>query len=174
MQPAVFFDRDDTLVQDTGYLHKIADFKWVSGAKTALQTITRAGIPIFIITNQGGIGKGLFSIQDMHSFNQYLCAQARNAGAKITDIAFCPHHPEAVIEEFKTPCDCRKPEAGMILALAQKWQIDTHKSVVIGDRNSDIEAGRKAGCTSFLLEPKTSLPCLAEKAISHIIGENKR
>ena len=165
---AVFFDRDDTLVKDTGYMYKIADFQWREGAISALLRLHTENIPIFIATNQGGIGKGLFTLAQMHAFHDHLQEKARTEGIQITDIAFCPHHPEAVIAEWAPPCNCRKPKPGMLETLAQKWQIDLGASVMIGDKLSDIQAGERAGCHALRLTTNTNLPELADIAIKII------
>jgi len=169
-QGAVFFDRDDTLIHDTGYMFKISDFQWLKGATESLCALSAASIPIFIVTNQGGIGKGLFTLAQMHAFHDHLCSQASKAGSHITDIAYCPHHPEAVIAELKTPCKCRKPQAGLFFDLAEKWEINLAASVMIGDRLSDIQAGQNAGCTAWHLTPQTALTDLTAQAIMHIKG----
>ena len=171
MTAAVFLDRDDTILVDTGYMHELNDFAWRKGAEESLRLFYRLGLPIFVVTNQGGIGRGLFTEAQMHLFHEKLRAEARILGAEIKDIAFCPHHPLAVNEELRTPCRCRKPEPGMILALAEKWQIDLPRSFVIGDKQSDIGAGRAAGCASFLVGPDQSLLDVARTAMAeaHLI-----
>src|SRR5262245_50252464 len=118
---AVILDRDGTLVVDRGYTYRIEDFAWVKGADAALRRLNRSGIPVFIATNQGGIGLGLFTEVAMQQFHSHLCAEAVRSGGKITDIAFCPHHPDATAPAYRTPCRCRKPAPGMILDLAEKW-----------------------------------------------------
>ena len=162
---AVFFDRDNTLTKDDGYCHKIADFAWIDGASEALARLTRAQIPVFIVTNQGGIGKGIFTTQQMHDFNNHLQTQAQLAGGHIHDIAFCPHHPQALLAQDRH-CSCRKPQAGLITALAQKWDITLADSVMIGDRDSDVSAGQQAGCHSYLFDPKTNLDALVKTIIA--------
>jgi len=157
MTAALFLDRDDTVVADTGYMSDIADFKWIEGAPQALKFAREQNIQVFIVTNQGGIARGFYTEAQMHIFHQMLIDQAEQAGGAITDIGFCPHHPLAIIPELKTPCACRKPEAGMLIQLAEKWQIDLSRSVMIGDRDSDVIAGRTAGCHSVLFDPKTNL-----------------
>ena len=77
---------------------------------------------------------------------------ARLVGGGIQDIAYCPHHPLAVTDALKTPCRCRKPEPGLLFDLADKWQIDLGRSVMVGDRDSDVEAGQRAGCHSYLFD----------------------
>lgn len=173
MTAAVFLDRDDTLLIDTGYMHKLDDFAWREGAVDSLRLFYQIGLPIFVITNQGGIGRGLFSEAHMHAFHNKLLTEAHFIGAEIKDIAFCPHHPLAVSEELRTPCRCRKPKPGMILALAEKWKINLNQSIVIGDKPSDIEAGQAAGCASFLVSPDQSLLDVTRTALAkgNMLGE---
>ncbi len=150
--PAIFLDRDDTLNVDVEYTYKLADFRWVPGAPEALRLFTDAGLDMFIVTNQGGIGQGLFTENDMHRFNDHLIAEAAKQGGHIKDVAFCPHHPEAVISTLLTPCPYRKPGHLMIMDLAKKWSLDLANSVMIGDRDSDVAAGRAAGCHAYLFD----------------------
>jgi len=164
-RPAVFLDRDNTLTHDEGYTYKLQDFSWKAGALEGLKCFADAGLLLFIITNQGGIGRELFSEADMHAFNNKLCSDAAQAGAAITDIAFCPHHPKAITAALRGPCDCRKPAAGMIFQLAKKWHIDCTRSLVIGDRPSDVEAGNKAGCHSYLIDDSQRLDEFANQLL---------
>lgn len=162
---AVFFDRDNTLTRDEGYCHLVSDFAWMPEAELALARLHQAGIPVFIITNQGGIAKEIFTSAQMQTFHDHLCGQAIKAGGKITDIAHCPHHPDALMAG-EAPCTCRKPQAGLFFALADKWDIALHQSVMIGDRDSDVQAGQNAGCHSYLYDPKTSLDRLVKQVIA--------
>lgn len=164
MRPAIFLDRDNTLTFDEGYCHKVEDFAWMPGAVEALRLFHKAGLPVFIVTNQSGIARGIFDKQDMQAFNDHLCAQAEKEGALIQDIAFCPHHPDAADEEMRH-CTCRKPDTGLFTYLAAKWQIDLHRSVMIGDRDTDIMAGEKAGCHAYLYDKSSSLAELAKQIL---------
>ena len=169
----VFFDRDNTLTKDDGYCHKISDFQWLRGAAHSLALLHHHNIPVFIVTNQGGIAKGLFKEADMQAFHDHLCNKAEEAGGKITDIAFCPHHPEAENASLQN-CDCRKPGIAMLTSLAEKWQIDLTKSVMIGDRKSDYQAGITAGMASYLSSPDDDLTRLVTKIIAtHFEGEKE-
>ena len=164
-KPAIFLDRDNTLIHDDGYVFEIEKFAWANGATAALKRFHNANIPVFIVTNQGGIGLGIFSEDKMHQFNNYLISSASKAGGLISDIAFCPHHPLSPDPAMAAPCRCRKPEPGLLFDLARKWQIDLSASVMIGDRKSDIEAGQRAGTHAYLLT-KNNLDELAKQVIS--------
>jgi D-glycero-D-manno-heptose 1,7-bisphosphate phosphatase len=162
--PAVFLDRDSTLNVDHGYTHKVEDFAWMPGAPKALALFHRHGIACFIVTNQGGIGKGLYTESDMAAFNDHLCHEAKRAGGRITDIAFCASHPDAAAAQLRAPSPRRKPAPGMILELAEKWNVDLATSVMIGDRDSDVVAGQAAGCHAYLFDG-TDLAALARDVV---------
>ena len=166
-QPAIFLDRDDTLNIDVQYTHKISDFCWVRGAPEALQLFSEAGLDVFIVTNQGGIGRGIFTESDMHRFNDHLIAEAAAKGGQIKDVAFCPHHPMAVTRNLLTPCPYRKPGHQMITDLAEKWSLNLAASVMIGDRESDVAAGKAAGCHTYLFDG-SNLHELAR----HVLGQH--
>lgn len=173
LRPAIFLDRDGVINVDHGYPHKLEHFAFMPDAETAIKHAHDKNIPIFIVTNQGGIGRGLFSEAEMHAFNDHLCAAAKMAGGAIKDIAFCPHHPEAVTRSLKTPCDYRKPGPGMILDLAEKWSLDLAQSIMIGDRQSDVDAGKAAGCHAYLFDG-ADLATLARHVITTHFPERAR
>ncbi|MDA7598664.1 HAD family hydrolase [Alphaproteobacteria bacterium] len=164
-RPAIFLDRDDTLNLDEGYTQKISDFGWIKGAPEALRLFKNAGLDVYIVTNQGGIGRGIFTQEQMQNFNDHLCAEAIKIGGVIKDVAWCPHHPLAVDPALAGPCDHRKPGPGMILGLAKKWDIDLGSSVMIGDRDTDVAAGRAAGCHAYLFDG-TDLETLARHVLT--------
>ena len=164
-KPAIFLDRDNTLIHDDGYIYEIKKFAWINGAAAALKRFHEANIPVFIVTNQGGIGRGIFSEDQMHQFNNHMIAAANKVGGLITDIAFCPHHPLSPDPAMAIACGCRKPEPGLLFKLAQKWKIDLSASVMIGDRDSDVEAGRRAGTNSYLFA-QNNLDDLAKQVMS--------
>lgn len=151
-QPAIFLDRDDTLTLDEGYSQRISDFGWVPGAAETLALLNRLQLDVYIVTNQGGIGREIFTEAEMHAFNNHLCAEAKLIGGHIKDVAFCPHHPLAPNPALRGPCDHRKPGPGMIRSLAKKWNIDLARSVIIGDRDTDVAAGHAAGCHGYLFD----------------------
>ena len=172
-KPAIFLDRDNTLINDDGYIFAIEKFSWINGASAALKRFHDADIPVFIVTNQGGIGRGIFSERQMHQFNDHLVTTAGKAGGFITDIAFCPHHPLSPDPAMAAACRCRKPEPGLLFDLAQKWEIDLATSVMIGDRDSDVKAGKRAGMHTYLFT-ENNLDDLAKKVMySHFSYQNK-
>lgn len=165
VQPAIFLDRDETLTVDKGYTYKVSEFQWKAGAPEALKLFKEAGLPLFIVTNQGGIALGYFTEADMHAFHAHLQTEAAKFDVAFTDIAFCPHHPDAKDSSKDGPCTCRKPEPGLLFALAEKWDIDLSSSVMIGDRQSDIGVGQNAGCAAYFdCDFEAGRPTIADQA----------
>lgn len=145
MRAAVFLDRDGVINVDGGHTHRVEDFAFVPCADAAIRLAHEAGFPVFIVTNQGGIGLGLYDEETMQRFHRHLQAEVAATGGHIADIAFCPHHPQA-LSPMMRECDCRKPKPGMLLALAERHGIALERSVMIGDRETDMEAAQAAGC----------------------------
>lgn len=142
---AIFLDRDGVINDDDDYVHKISDFKFISGVFEACQCFKKQGFKIIIITNQAGIGRGFYSENDFQHLNQWMVQKFQERGVKINGVYYCPHHPEHGKGEYFKQCGCRKPEPGMILQAAQEHQIELSDSILIGDKISDIKAGKLAG-----------------------------
>jgi D-glycero-D-manno-heptose 1,7-bisphosphate phosphatase len=145
MNAAAFIDRDGVINEDRAYVHRIADFKFIPGAVEALRTLRNAGFLLVIITNQSGIARGIFPEAAYHELDHYMRERLREVGVTLDSVQYCPHLPDAELEQYRRDCDCRKPRAGMIRNAATLLDIDTSQSVLIGDRRSDVEAGRAAG-----------------------------
>lgn len=170
---AVILDRDDTLNRDDqGHTWRVQDFAWMPGAPEALALFHARGIPCFVATNQGGIGRGHYSVEDMHAFNAHLRREAIKADGLITDVAFCPHHPEARVERLRRSCDHRKPGPGMLLWLARKWNLDLGASVMIGDKLRDMQAAEAAGCTGYRFDGG-DLHALAQRVLAEAFQEKR-
>jgi len=150
LQPAVFFDRDGVLNVDTGYTYRVEDCQLIPGAAAAVRMANDAGYKTLVVTNQGGIALGYYTQDMMLTFHDHLTALIHaKTGGVIDDLRFCPHHPNAADQALKH-CDCRKPSPKMILDLAAKHHIDLAASIMIGDRDTDVEAGEAAGCRGVL------------------------
>lgn len=148
-EKALFLDRDGVLNIDTGYTHLVEDLTMVDGAVEAVRIAHDLGYKVFIVTNQGGIGLGMYDEAAMDQFHSALLEKIHSGGGVITAIAFCPHHPEAIDQNMRD-CHCRKPSPKMILKLAETHLIDLSQSLMIGDRESDVMAGEAAGCSGHL------------------------
>jgi D-glycero-D-manno-heptose 1,7-bisphosphate phosphatase len=148
---ALFLDRDGVLNVDMGYTHQLKDFALINGADDAVALAHAKGYKVFIVTNQGGIALGYFDQVALEAFHDKLLAALKVKGGVITDIAVCPHHPDSD-NPMMRDCQCRKPSPKMILDLAAQHQIDLSRSIMVGDKDSDVEAGFAAGCQAFLFE----------------------
>jgi len=152
-QPAVFLDRDGTLNHDTGYVYRTADFCWLPGAVNAVRALNARGYYVFVVTNQSGVARGLYDEAAIRDLHDWMNGELRAAGARVDDFRYCPHHPEASVAAYRIICPCRKPAAGMLLDLMKAWPVIREGSIMIGDRESDAEAGRAAGIASAIVPP---------------------
>jgi D,D-heptose 1,7-bisphosphate phosphatase len=150
-RPAVFLGRDGTLNHDIGYVHRIADFRWLPGAVNAVRRLNDAGYYVFVATNQSGIARGIYDTTAVDDLHSWMNEDLRTAGAHIDDMRYCPHHPEASVAAYRTACSCRKPAAGMLLDLMNCWPVIREASIMIGDKASDAAAGRAAGIAAAIV-----------------------
>ncbi len=137
---ALFLDRDGTINIEKNYVYKIEDFEFIDGIFELIKSYQKNGFQIFIITNQAGIARGFYTEDDYAKLTQWMLGQFKIRGIEITETYYCPHHPE-----ITGKCNCRKPSPGMILKAIEEFNIDPEKSVLIGDKKSDILAGENAG-----------------------------
>ena len=147
MNKAVFLDRDGTIIADRGYLKNPDDVELLPGAADGMLRLRKAGFSLVLITNQSGIGRGYFSQATVEKQHQRLAALLAQAGVALDDLRLCPHVPDA-------NCDCRKPSPKLLQDAADKLKIDLNRSFMIGDKPSDIAAGRNAGCRTVLVGPR--------------------
>ena len=139
-QPAGFLDRDGVLNVDRGYAHKPEDIEMISGAAAAVRLLNEAGYYVFVVTNQSGVARGLYSEDAIQQVHRHIQDILRAEGAHIDAFYYCPHHPDGSVKEFAIQCRCRKPEAGMLEQAARDWPIDLVRSFLIGDRDHDLAA----------------------------------
>jgi len=148
---AVFLDRDGTLSMDVGYPRFWSDFKPFPWTLSALKILLNKGYQLFLITNQSGIARGYFTLSEARQLNRLILEYFNTEGINFTDYRMCPHHPKGLVPEFTLDCDCRKPKPGMILQLAQRYGIALSQSYMVGDKITDIQAGKAAGTQIALL-----------------------
>lgn len=148
---AAFLDRDGTINLDKGYFCRPEEFEFEQGSIEAIRLLNQAGYRVFVISNQAGIALGHFSETQVDELHKWLMAELAQYGAHIDGFYYCPHHAKLGIGHYKTVCDCRKPAPGLILKAVNEWNIDLNKSYMIGDHNSDVEAGRAAGVKSIFV-----------------------
>jgi D-glycero-D-manno-heptose 1,7-bisphosphate phosphatase len=150
LRPAIFLDRDGVLNEDQGYVHRWEDFRWIPGAREAVAAFNRAGWLAIVVTNQSGVGRGYYTEADMHALHAHMAEELALAGARIDAFYFCPHHPDAPDLAYRHPDPPdRKPNPGMILRALAEWPIDRARSILVGDKDSDMEAAQRAGVRSL-------------------------
>lgn len=151
-RPAVFLDRDGTLVHARHYPSRPKDLVLFSGVGAELRALQAAGFALVVITNQSGIAQGYFTGADLLRMHDHLRAELAAEGVRLDGVYFCPHHPDGTVAELARRCDCRKPEPGMLRRAAGDLGLDLARSWFLGDILDDVEAGHRAGCCSVLVD----------------------
>ena len=149
-RPALFLDRDGVLNVDHGYVGSQDRWEWVDGAREAVALATQRGWHVFIVTNQAGVARGLYGEPDVNALQNWVADQLRGAGGTLDDWRHCPYHTEGKIEAYRRDSDWRKPAPGMLLDLIGTWGLDVRRCIMVGDKDSDVQAGRAAGMRSEL------------------------
>jgi D,D-heptose 1,7-bisphosphate phosphatase len=150
--PAIFLDKDGTLVPDVPYNIDPALVSLSNKAGDGLRLMRALGYRLFIVTNQSGIARGMFEPRALEAVRQRIDALLAPHGVAVDGFYFCPHHPEGSVAGYARACDCRKPMPGMLLRAAREHRIDMARSWMIGDILNDVEAGRRAGCRTVLID----------------------
>lgn len=151
--PAAFLDRDGVLNRDVGYPHREQDLELIPGAAEAVRLLNRHGFFTVIVTNQSGVARGMFGLEEMNAFNALLVRRLQVQGAVIGAVYACPYHSTAIDERWRHPDHPdRKPNPGMILRAAADHRLDLKRSFMIGDRTSDMQAAQRAGIPGFLFQ----------------------
>jgi D-glycero-D-manno-heptose 1,7-bisphosphate phosphatase len=157
MSKALFLDRDGVVNKEKNYLYKIEDFEFIDGVFETCKYFQSKGYLIIIITNQAGIARGKYTKQDFEILTEWMMKEFQKENIIISQVYHCPHHPE-----YSGECECRKPNIGMLKEAQKEFNINMAQSILVGDKNSDIEAGINAGIkTNYLI------------STGHIIKENK-
>lgn len=142
---AAFIDRDGVINIERGFLYQVEEFAFLPGAVGALHRLQAAGYLLVVITNQSGIARGLYTVADYLRLTAYMQQRLLAAGVRLSAVEYCPHLVDAQLPEFRLDCDCRKPRPGMLQRAAGALGIDMARSFLVGDRATDIQAGRSAG-----------------------------
>jgi D-glycero-D-manno-heptose 1,7-bisphosphate phosphatase len=152
-RPAVFLDRDGTIIEDSGYLSEPEQVRLLPGAADAVKSFSKAGYRVVLVSNQSGVARGLFDERTLNAVHARLELLLKEQGAALDAAYYCPYldGPEAVVDTYRRDSELRKPKPGMLLQAAKDLRIDLARSWMIGNSASDIEAGRRAGCRTVLL-----------------------
>jgi D-glycero-D-manno-heptose 1,7-bisphosphate phosphatase len=143
-RPAVFLDRDGTISEDVGYLNDVSQFRMFPFAAGAIRRLNDANLPVIVVTNQSGVGRGFFAESMVQTVHREMVQQLAAAGAHLTAIYYCPHTSE-------DECECRKPKPGMIRQAASEHGVDLARSFVVGDRYGDVELAQANGGQGVLV-----------------------
>jgi D-glycero-D-manno-heptose 1,7-bisphosphate phosphatase len=157
MNRAIFLDRDNTLIQDKGYIHRPEDVVLLPGVAQGLALLKKSGYLLIVVSNQSGIGRGYYTERDFHAVNARLQELLAHHGVKIDDFFFCPHTPE-------DNCRCRKPQTGMLERAVSRWNVALSQSFVVGDKDTDVLLALNAGCKGAIrvgIEPFTDFLAVA-------------
>jgi histidinol-phosphate phosphatase family protein len=174
----VLLDRDGTIIEDSGYVGSVDRVRFINGAIPAIAALNQAGLPVVVVSNQAGVARGLFGIEDVQQVHKYMIAELARQGAHVDKWLFCPYHPDGSIEAFARASSDRKPGPGMALAAAQVLDLDLTASWVVGDSVVDVGLARAVGARPLHVGAQacsdpdvTSLPDLAA-AVELILSDN--
>jgi D-glycero-D-manno-heptose 1,7-bisphosphate phosphatase len=142
---ALFLDRDGVINHDSGYTSGVGSFRFIDGIFDVCRAAKKLGYLLIVVTNQAGIGRGYYSEQDFFNLTRWMCDQFEAEGAAIRDVYYCPYHSEHGIGYYKKESFDRKPNPGILLQAADKHELDLNRSIMIGDKNSDMQAANEAG-----------------------------
>ena len=142
---AVFLDRDGVINVEKDYVYTIDEFEFIEDSIEALKILQDKGYALVVVTNQSGIARGYYTEEDFLKLTEWMDWCLIDRGVTLDGIYYCPHHPEKGIGKYKVDCNCRKPKAGLIFDAVKQLDIDLGRSVMVGDKVSDIECGKNAG-----------------------------
>jgi histidinol-phosphate phosphatase family protein len=167
----VLLDRDGTIIVDHGYVGSVDRIEFIDGATEAIGRFNAAGIPVAVVTNQAGVARGFYGIEDVGLVHQHIAQRLAQDGAHVDMFVFCPYHPDGVVEAFARASEDRKPGAGMAKAAAVALNLDLTASWVVGDRPEDIGLAEAIGASAIYVGTETctvpgvlSFPSLAAAA----------
>lgn len=149
MRPAVFLDRDGTVIEERGYLDRLDLLELFPWTADAIRLLNRAGFAVVVVTNQAAIGRGIIDEPFLQRVHREI--DRRLGRARIERYYYCPHHPDATVERYREVCQCRKPRPGMIARACREMQLDPARSFMVGDRWLDVKCGHAAGARAVLV-----------------------
>ncbi len=171
MGKAVFIDRDGTINEEVNYLYKPNDFVFIPGAVEAIKAFHELGYYVIVITNQAGVAKGYYTEADVNILHKYIDKLLAIEDTYIDAYYYCPHHPDGTVEGYKGECGCRKPKIGMIEKALRDFEIDLRKSIIVGDKEIDVQTGRNVGIEECILV-KSGHPIEEGETLASAIYDN--
>lgn len=151
LRPGILLDRDGTMIVDHGYVGSVDRVEFIEGVPGAIARFNRAGIPVAVVTNQAGVARGLYGIDDVARVHQHIQAHLAGYGAHIDLFLYCPYHPAGIVEAYARTSEDRKPKPGMANAAARVLNLDLTASWVVGDRPEDIGLAKAVGASAVYL-----------------------
>ena len=151
LRPGILLDRDGTIIVDHGYVGSVDRVEFIEGAPEAIARFNRAGVPVAVVTNQAGVARGLYGVDDVNRVHQHIEARLAEYGARIDLFLYCPYHPAGIVEAFARTSEDRKPRPGMANAAASALSLDLTASWVVGDRPEDIGLAEALGASAVYL-----------------------
>lgn len=145
LRAAAFLDRDGVINIDHGYLYRWQDFEFVPGAVEAMRQLQALGYLLVVVTNQSGVARGMYTEADVRTLHDQMRASLSRQGVELADVQYCPHHEQGQVAAYVQACGCRKPRPGMLNAAARALGLDLARSLIFGDKASDVQAGAAAG-----------------------------
>ena len=153
-RPGVLLDRDGTIIVDHGYVGSVDRVEFIDGAAEAIASFNRAGIPVAVVTNQAGVARGYYGLDDVPIVHHHIAERLAEHGAHIDLFLYCPYHPDGVVGHFARTSEDRKPRPGMAMAAAEALDLDLAASWVVGDRPEDIGLAEAVGASAIYLGPE--------------------
>jgi D-glycero-D-manno-heptose 1,7-bisphosphate phosphatase len=150
-KPAVFLDRDGTLCAEVGYVNHLSRLHVYPWASEAIRSLNQAGLPVIVVTNQSGVGRGYFTEDLVRQAHRKIAAQLAARGARVDAFYYCPHHPSAPLKAYRVNCRCRKPAPGMVEKATKRFRVDLQSSYVVGDSYRDMRLGFNIGARTALV-----------------------
>ena len=149
--PAVFVDRDGTLIHDIGYLGRVEQVVFYPWTVDAVRALNRSGFRVVVVTNQAGVARGYFTEAAVDEVHRHLTSVFEAGGARIDAYYYCPHHPDGTVERYAIPCECRKPRPDLVRRASRELGLDPARSFVVGDKWIDVGLAQAVGARGILV-----------------------
>ncbi len=167
-QPAVFVDRDGTLIRDVGYLSRLEQLEILPNVPEAIRLLKEVGFKVVVVTNQSAVARGRLTEAVLAEIHRELFARLARLGARLDALYYCPHHPTEGLEPYKIDCDCRKPNTAMIRRAVMEHNLAPTRSYVVGDQIVDMELAARSGTKGIWINTAGQIPADGFPAVAHV------